>query len=99
MMSREEGGAGGGGGDDDEEIIVGMNLFLIFGCPANKGVPATSKIATQFFEVLQQAKDENGVILLPDQRNVLSTWTPNEQEPFKGEKILIHNRTLHFFSS
>ena len=50
--------------------------------------------------MLQQVKDENGVILLPDPRNVLSTWTPNDQEPYiKGEKLLIHNRTLHFFGS
>ena len=39
----------------EEEIVEGQNIFLIFGCPANRGVPATSKIATQFFEVLQQA--------------------------------------------
>ena len=39
----------------EEEIVKGMNLILIFGCPANKGVPATSKMATQFFKVLEQA--------------------------------------------
>ena len=83
----------------DEDVVEGQNVFLIFGCPPNKRVPATSKIATQFFEVLQQAQDENGVILLPDPNNVLNTWTPNEQEPISGEKILISNRTLHFFSS
>ena len=80
----------------EEEIVKGMNLFLIFGCPANKGVPATSKMAIQFFKVLEQTKDENDVILLPDLGNVLSTWTPNEEETYKGEKILMHNRILHF---
>ena len=49
------GDKGGDESEEDEEVVKGQNLFLIFGCAANKGVPATSKIATQFFEVLQQA--------------------------------------------
>ena len=37
----------GGDGNEENEVPVdkGQNVFLIFGCPANKGVPATSKIA------------------------------------------------------
>ena len=38
------------GKDGSEEnkarVETGKNIFLIFGCPANKGVPATSKIAS-----------------------------------------------------
>ena len=55
MKSSMFGEKGGDESEEDEEIVKGQNLFLIFGCAANKGVPATSKIATQFFEVLQQA--------------------------------------------
>ena len=95
-MSSMFGEKGGDESEEEDEIVKGQNLFLIFGCAANKGVPATSKIATQFFEVLQQAQDENGVILLPDPKNVFSFWTPNEQETYSGEKILKHNRILHF---
>ena len=45
----------GGDGNDERETMVekGQNVFLIFGCPSNKGVPATSKIASQFFEVIE----------------------------------------------
>ena len=37
----------GGDGNEENEVLAekGQNVFLIFGCPANKGVPATSKIA------------------------------------------------------
>ena len=30
----------------DVEVEKGRNVFLIFGCPSNKSVPATSKIAS-----------------------------------------------------
>ena len=35
-------------GNEEQEVVVekGQNVFLIFGCPSNRGVPATSKIAT-----------------------------------------------------
>ena len=38
----------GGDGNEEQDTVVetGQNVFLIFGCPSNRGVPATSKIAT-----------------------------------------------------
>ena len=35
-------------GNEENEVQVekGQNVFLIFGCPSNRGVPATSKIAS-----------------------------------------------------
>ena len=43
----------GGDGDEKRDEVVekdeGRNVFLIFGCASNKSVPATSKIAIQFF--------------------------------------------------
>ena len=38
----------GGDGNEERDIVVekGQNVFLIFGCPSNRGVPATSKIAS-----------------------------------------------------
>lgn len=54
----------------DEGVVKGQHVFLIFGCPSNRGVPAASKIATQFFEVIEQAKADNECILLPDAANV-----------------------------
>ena len=36
-------------GDNEEQDVVvksTQNVFLIFGCPSNKGVPAKSQIAT-----------------------------------------------------
>ena len=45
---------GGDGNEERDEVVeTGQNVFLIFGCPSNKGVPATSKIASQFFEVIE----------------------------------------------
>ena len=79
------------------ETEKGRNVFLIFGCPSNKSVPATSKIATQFFEIIQQAKAENECILLPDAANFFNAWTPNFQEAENGEKILIMSKPLHMF--
>ena len=39
---------GDGDANEEKEVLVekGQNVFLIFGCPANRGVPATSKIAS-----------------------------------------------------
>ena len=38
---------GGDGNEEQDEVVeTGQNVFLIFGCPSNRGVPATSKIAT-----------------------------------------------------
>ena len=34
-----------GNEERDEVIETGQNVFLIFGSPSNRGVPATSKIA------------------------------------------------------
>ena len=38
------------GGTENEELKVkveeGQNVFLIFGCPPNRGIPATSKLST-----------------------------------------------------
>ena len=37
----------GGNANEEREVVEkGRNVFLIFGCPSNKTVPATSKIAT-----------------------------------------------------
>ena len=72
-------------------------MFLIFGCPSNRGVPAASKIASQFFEIIEQAKADNECILLPDAANNFNAWTPNVQEAFSGEKILIMTKPLHLF--
>ena len=71
---------GDGDANEEKEVLVekGQNVFLIFGCPANRGVPATSKIASQFFDILELARAENGSILLPDVGNVFIGWTPNE---------------------
>ena len=35
-------------GNEEQDMMVetGQNVFLIFGCPSNRGVPATSKIAS-----------------------------------------------------
>ena len=38
---------GGDGNEERDEVVeTGQNVFLIFGCPSNRGVPATSKIAS-----------------------------------------------------
>ena len=70
----------GGDGNEEREVMVekGKNLFLIFGCPSNRGVPASSKIAYQFFKIIEEAKAENDCILLPDAANKFNVWTPNE---------------------
>ena len=67
-------------------VDEGENVFLIFGCAANKGVPAKSKIANTFFDMLQSSKAENGCILLPDDN--FNMWTPNSTEVHSGEKII-----------
>lgn len=82
------------GGTRNEELKVevarGRNVFLIFGCPPSKSVPRETKIYQQFFEIIEQAKAENGCILLPDFANVFNEWKPNGQEERKsGEKLLI----------
>ena len=63
---------GGDGNQNKEDVALekGREVFLIFGCPSNRGVPAASKIASQFFEIIEQAKAENDSILLPDALNV-----------------------------
>ena len=54
----------------DVEVEKGRNVFLIFGCPSNKSVPAKSQIASQFFDVLARSKAKNDCFLLPDAGNV-----------------------------
>ena len=72
-------------------------MFLIFGCQPKKGVPAESRIAIQFFEVLELAKDNIGCILLPDAGHHFNAWKPNYQCSEKGEKIAIMVKPIHFF--
>ena len=74
-----------------------QNLILIFGCAANYGVPALSKIANTFFEVLEESTAENGCILLPDQNFI--HWTPNATESQTGEKVIKTTLDLHFYGS
>ena len=66
--------------EGEVEVNRSQNVFLIFGCAANQGVPAQSKIANTFFEMLENAKADNDCFLLPDAKNVFNSWTPNETE-------------------
>ena len=74
-------------------------MFLIFGCAANQGVPAESKIADTFFEMLERSRAENGCYLLPDAKNVFNMWTPNDTEAESGEKVIKITKPLHFYGS
>ena len=60
-------------------------------------MPAASKIAAQFFEIIELAKAENDCYLLPDAANKFNAWTPNFQAAISGEKILIMTMPLHLY--
>ena len=97
MFPPEEIRGGRGNAVRDEEAGKGRNVFLIFGCPSDETVPAKSEIATQFFDVLERSKDNNGCLLLPDAGNIFNRWSPGRQGPISGEKILKMTKPLHFF--
>ena len=76
----------GGTYDEEHEEVVerGRNLFKIFYCDANKGGPATSTMGTVFFERLEQAKAENGCILIPDFSSKFSRFDDQFQVTWHG---------------
>ena len=49
--------------------------------------------------MLERAKTEDGVILIPDNGQVFSTWTPNSNETYSGEKTFSITKPLHFFGA